>query len=115
MSGHVLQEHQYGLHFPDDASDVRPEVPFVGFPKPLPGDGERLARVSRRDEIHNSTPASAIEGGKVAPDRSLVQDAVLHSRDQERGSRGFPLHVADGAVSGYGEADPEFKPAESGT
>jgi hypothetical protein len=116
VSGHVLHEHKYGLHLRDDPGDVRPEVARIGGAELLPGDAERLARVSRRDEIHDSTPASTVEGGKVRPDRRLIQNAVLHSRDQERGCGSFPLHVAHGSVVGSeGQGEPELEAADPGT
>jgi hypothetical protein len=51
---------------------MRPEVSVVGVGLSLPGGAEGLAREARREKIHASTPASAIEGRKVVPDRRLM-------------------------------------------
>jgi hypothetical protein len=48
--------------------------------------------------FRSSAPRCAIEGEKVRPDRRRINRAVFHERDKLRGSRGFPLHVANGAV-----------------
>jgi len=67
-SGDVLKENESWLNLGNDAPDLGPEVALVGLSEPLPGDGMRLTREARSDEIHRSTPASAVEGGKVRPD-----------------------------------------------
>jgi hypothetical protein len=51
---------------------MRPEVSVVGVGLSLPGCGEGLTREARREEIHAATPASAIEGRKVVPERSRM-------------------------------------------
>jgi hypothetical protein len=51
---------------------MRPEVSAIVVGLSLPGCAEGLAGESRREEIHASTPASAVEGSKVVPDRSLM-------------------------------------------
>lgn len=61
------------------------------------GDGERLARVPGRDEIHAATPRAAVEGSQVSPDRSAIQGLCFHLR-HERGRRScFPFNVTYGA------------------
>jgi hypothetical protein len=112
----VLQEHDAGSHITNDGGDSGPEPALVLGATASAGDGPRLARESGRDEIHDSTPACAVEGSKVVPDRSRSQDSFRHARNQDCGGMGFPLHETDGAVVvSEGKVEAEFKPADSGT
>lgn len=97
---HVFQEDDPGSNVAKDSSDVGPQPSFILDTFLLPGHAERLTGESGMDEIHAATPASAVEGGKVVPDRRRTKDAFCHSRDQMRGDKGFPLHVTDGGVAG---------------
>lgn len=65
-----------------------------------PGDGQVLAREARNDEIHASAPCCAIEGEQVRPDRCRIKGSRFHKAGKLRGCRGFPLHVANGAMLG---------------
>ena len=114
MAGDVLEENKSSPAFPDDASHMRPEVARVVSAAATACGAERLARVSRNDEIHASTPRCAVEGGEVRPDRSLIHGAVLHTRDQDGGRVGFPLHETDGSCRGAGESDAEVESADAG-
>lgn len=62
------------------------------------GQREVLTRETGSDAIHAATPASAVEGEQVGPDRCLIQRAFLHARDQDAGCVSFPLNVDDGAM-----------------
>lgn len=94
---HVLQEDNSGLHLANDLGDGRPDPPLVLLALPLAGGAPRLARESRSDEIHDSTPRATVEGGKVAPDRNRFQEPVRHARCQYRGGMSLPLDVTDRA------------------
>lgn len=62
------------------------------------GDGQVLARESGNDAIHLAAPASSVEGGDVGPDRSRIQAAFFHTRNQDCCGVSFPLNVAHGAM-----------------
>ncbi len=112
----VFQKHERRPRPVDNPADVRPQVAIVFVSSLLTSDGERLTRVPRRDEIHDSTPAAAVEGCEVVPDRSLIQPPLPHARRQDCGGIGFPLDVTDGAVGvSEGKAEAEFEPAAAGT
>lgn len=70
----------------------------VGVALFLPGNTEWLAREAARDDIHDSTPRPAVEGGNAIPDRKRGKGAVLLTRDQDCGGRGFPFHANDSPV-----------------
>ena len=64
----VLQERESGSHLANDSDGVRPKVSFVIASAIFSGTGERLARESRSDDIHESTPWTTIEGAGIVPD-----------------------------------------------
>ena len=105
MTGDVFKEDPLGFAFGDDARDLRPEVARIAPAAPPSGDGERLARVARSEEIHDAAPRAAVEGAKVRPNRSRVQGAVCKTRRQEERSRRFDFHVADRASARQSESE----------
>jgi hypothetical protein len=115
MVGDVLEEAPLRFTFPDNAGDVWPQVPWV-FGCPLSSsDTERLAGIPCGEAIHPSTPAVAVKGSHVRPDRRLIQPPVFHARDKDTGGIAFPLDMTNGAGFRHGEAEAEFKAANPGT
>lgn len=109
MPADVLEEAESRFDLAHDAGDVGPEVSGVFLSELASGDGERLARIAAMDDIHRAAPRSAVEGGKVVPDRRAIQGRVFHPR-HERGRRvGFPLNVTHSSVSGVGEVQSEVE------
>jgi len=89
------------------------EEPIVADATSLAGVAVRLAWISGSDEMNAATPWSTVEGGKVRPDRRRIQLARFHARDKEAGSIGFPLHVSDGAMSGFSDGHAEPKSSDA--
>jgi hypothetical protein len=112
--GDVLDEDEGRLALTDDASDVRPEMARVVCPSHLAGDAEGLARVARREEIHDSTPRAAVEGSQIRPDRRLIQVSRRHARTQDFAGIGFDLHSADEASAWNRQSDSEVESGSSG-
>ena len=56
-----------------------------------------LARESRNDAIHGSSPLVCVKGGDIAPDRCCIQAAFLHASRKDAGRVSFPFNVSDGA------------------
>lgn len=92
---YVLSEETSRPDGGDDSKDVVEEPPIVVFAELLSGEAVGLARVSRSDAIHDSTPWIWIEGGDVAPDRSLMKVSAFHARNQKLGLVGPPLDQTD--------------------
>tara|TARA_Y100000593_G_scaffold59081_1_gene109545 strand:- start:193 stop:765 length:573 start_codon:yes stop_codon:yes gene_type:complete len=111
----VFQEDEARSSLTNDPVDLGPEVPRVVGSSSRPCDAERLARVARRYKIHDSTPRATVEGSQVRVDRSGWKVPRFHSRRQQRGDIGSPLHVTDGAVVGHGGRDSELEPPNPGT
>jgi hypothetical protein len=114
MMGDILEEDERWLHFADDAGDMRPEVARVVRTPALARDRERLARITRSDDIHRAAPRAAVEGGNVVPDNSLIQGRVFHPRHESGCGVGFPFDMAHSTISGDGDGEPEIEPACAG-
>lgn len=111
----VLAEETSRPALVDDAEDLIEQEAVVVGPQLEAGVGVRLAGVARSDAMNDATPRSSVEGGKVRPDRRVIQCPGRHTRDKNRGGIGFPLHVSDAARVGSGDADAEFESADPGT
>lgn len=115
MGADVLEEAPLGPALHEDAADLGPLPSRIGGSEPPAGVGFPGARVARSDDIHASTPASAVEGVEIVPDRSAIQGRVLHPGHESGRGIGFPLDVTDSAISGQGDVQPEFEASSPGT
>lgn len=115
MMGDILEEHEGRFDLVDDAGDMRPEVARIVRTPALSRDRERLARITRSDDVHRAAPRAAIEGSNVVPDNSLIQGRVLHPRHESGCGEGFPFDMAHSTISGDGDGKPEVEPACTGT
>lgn len=114
MMGDILEEDERRLDLANDAGDMRPEVAWVVSTPAFPRDGERLARIACRDDIHRAAPRSAVEGSNVVPDNSLIQGRVFHPRHESGCGEGFPFDIAHSTISGDGDGKPEVEAACAG-
>lgn len=57
----VFKEHEVGSYVANNSRDVRPEPAIIVNPAAGAGRAPRLAGEASRDEIHATTPASAVE------------------------------------------------------
>ena len=115
MVGDVLEKAPLGLTLAGDTGDVWPEVAGVIGSAFFPCDAERLAGIASRDAIHCSTPAFAVEGSYVRPDRRRIQPSCFHMRNKEAGNIGFPLDITNGTGIRNGETQAKLKPPSAGT
>lgn len=115
MAFDVLEEAPFRVDVGNDAPDARPKVAGVIFPEPPSGEAEGLAGVTPSEDMNAATPRAAVEGGNVVPDRSLIQGRVCHPRHENGRREGFPLDVTNSAISGFGDVQSEFEPADAGT
>lgn len=110
---HIFQPDDTRLYFAKNSDDVGPEPPVIVNTLPVASCAPWLAGKTGSDAIHAVTPASAIEGGNVVPDRRRMKDPFFYTRHQPRTSKGFPLHVHEGAVVGHGELEAEFEASKA--
>ena len=64
---------------------------------------EWLARVSRSERIHDSTPRSAVEGLQTRPYRRFIQATRFHCLSQDFDGSGFVFHTTDCANASESE------------
>ena len=69
MMGDVFEEDERRFDLSDDAGNMGPEMSWILSAETLACQRERLARISRREDVHCAAPRAAVEGGKVRPDR----------------------------------------------
>jgi hypothetical protein len=94
---HVFQEHEPRSNFANDAEGVRPEVAFIEFTDVRTCGTPGLTWEARSDDIHDSTPRSAIEGSDVVPDWEQVQQAVPLASEEHFSAIRLFFHGADGS------------------
>jgi hypothetical protein len=111
MIGDILEEDEGRLNLANDARDMRPEVARVFAAEPSACNGERLARITRSDDVHRAAPWAAVEAGNVVPDRHAIQGRVFHPRHESGCGEGFPFDMAHSTISGDGDGKPEVEPA----
>ena len=115
-SGHVLQEHEPGLHRANDSDDVRPDPSLIRLGEFLSGGGDGLAGESGSDEIHFSAVEVAREGSQIVPYRSRIQERLLHPCHDNARRVCVPLNVTHTpAPSPGGEMSPQLEASDSGT
>ena len=115
MVGYIFKEAEAWLDDADNIADAWPEVSGIGFGLFTSGDGKWLARITRSDDIHASTPRRWIEGSKVRPDRRCIHGLIFHARSKDAGRIGFPLDITNGSAFRQREFKAKLKPACAGT
>jgi len=115
MMGDILEEDEGWLALADDAGDMRPEVARILRPEAFACHRERLARISRSDDVHRAAPWAAVEAGNIVPDRRAIQGRVFHPRHESGCGEGFPFDMAHSSISGDGDGEPKVDAASSGT
>lgn len=114
MAGDVFADENRCPCLIEQSGDVGPEMPGVVHTQSLTGHAEGLTGPRRSDAIHCATPASAVEGADVRPDRSLVKTPIFHARRQNEGCRNVDLHMADDASAWKHSGDGEVGAAGAG-
>jgi hypothetical protein len=112
-SWNVLEKDKARLNVGNDSEDVSPDEPVVVHAESPAGETDGLAWESRTDEIHRSTPRSAIEGANVIPDWSKVKGIVFHAGSEDRCREGGVFDIADGSDIG-GESQSQVESADTG-
>ena len=59
--------------------------------------------------MNSTTPRSAVEGSKVAPDRRLTQGLVRHPRHESGRSVAFPLDETNSSISRLCDVEAEVE------
>jgi hypothetical protein len=110
----VFEEDPRRLRLAHDARDVRPEVARIVRAALVAGDRERLARITRSDEVHDSTPRAAVEGCEIVPNRRVAQGRVVHPGHECGRRMGVSLDITHSAGSRLGDVEAEIEAAVAG-
>ena len=84
---------------PNSICDPRPEVARVFFSCSLASGRERLARVSRNENVHQSVKRLVWEGFKIAPNRCCIQESRFHLTDEIGLSEPLKFTICKGSHS----------------
>lgn len=114
MMGDIFEEHEGRLDLANDPRNVGPEVPRVVRAPAFARDRERLARISRSNDVHRAAPRAAVEAGNIVPDRCRIQGRLFHPCHENGCGVGFPFDMAHSSISGHGDGEPEVEPACAG-
>ena len=114
MMGDILKKDEGRLNLADDAGDMRPKVTRIVRAAALARDGERLARIASREDIHRAAPWFAVETGNVVPDRRAIQGRVFHPRHDNGCGEGFPFDMAHSTISGDSDGEPKVDSTSAG-
>ena len=96
----VLHEHVSRSYLTHDAGHFSPEPrPFSFDAGSLSGTGDVLARESARDDIHESSPGSPVEGLDIVPDWEEGEQSIPLSLEEDLLAVGLKLNGTDGAPS----------------
>jgi hypothetical protein len=69
MVADVFEKAELRSDFPNNPSDIWPEVTWVVSASLFTSDRPRLAGITANDAIHSSTPRAAVEGSQIRPHR----------------------------------------------
>jgi hypothetical protein len=78
VAGDVLEKGERGSGFDQDSGNVRPQMPRVFLALTFAGNGEGLAGIPGRDQIHTAEQRAAVEGSKIRPHRRRIQPPFFH-------------------------------------
>lgn len=115
MSFDVLEETPLRLDLPDDAGNVRPQMPGIGGSSAHAGEGEGLTGITGSEDMNPAAPWAAVEGSHVIPDRRVIQDLVFHPGHEGRRSECFPLDETNSSISGFRDVEAKLQAANAGT
>lgn len=110
----ILQKDPLGFHLTNDTRDIRPDPPRIGDSGTGTGGGPGLTWESRCDDIHRSTPSSAVEGSNLIPNRCLVQSLVRHPRHDNGRRVAVAFDITHNSGAGDRETDPEVETSDPG-
>ncbi|WP_246676234.1 hypothetical protein [Mesorhizobium sp. B2-3-2] len=74
----VFDEDEPRAGLDDDAAGRRPEIALVEASPLFAGKTMTLARDAANEAVHASTPAEAVEGLGITPNRSRMQESRFH-------------------------------------
>lgn len=111
--GDVFEEHPRSSAVGDDAPELGPQPSFVLGAELVSGAAVPLARDARKDEIHEATELSAVEGFQIVPHRTRSHGALDHAMAEDGCCVCTPLDSTHNAKSGQSNGSPELQSSAS--
>lgn len=109
-AGDVFQDDEAGSKKANAGGDLRPDPAFVLDAVARTGHAVRLARETRREDVHQSAKLAPWEGCEIAcENRRRLQGLIFHPLQEERRGAGFPLDVAHNTSSAEGDVNAEIE------
>ena len=109
VTGDVFEKDPFGGTFPDDAGDLRPEVPRVICTTALSGCAEGLAGISGEDDVKGTSEGPGIEAAQIIPDWRGCEVACALGSGENGSGIGLPFDKCPGVKPGFCEHDAQIK------
>ena len=109
MTCDVFEKDPFGAAFPDDAGDLGPEVPGIVGPTALSGSTERLAGISREDDVEGPTKDPGFEAAEIIPYRGRSEVSGALGCDEDASGIAFPLDEGPGVKPGFGQHEAQIQ------
>ena len=109
MTGDVFEENPFGRTFPDDTSDLGPEVPRIVGTTTLARGAEGLTGVSGEDDVESTAEGLGIECPQIIPDWRGGEITSALGRDEDGAGVIFPLDEGAGMKSGFGKHEAQIQ------
>jgi hypothetical protein len=105
----VFEEDPFGLAFPDNPGDLRPEVAGIVGTTALSGGTERLAGISCEHDVEGAAKGPGIETAQIIPDWRGCEVSGALGGDEDGAWVSFPLDKGAGVEAGLGEHDAQIQ------
>ncbi|MDP3229728.1 MAG: hypothetical protein Q8N13_17410 [Acidovorax sp.] len=109
VTGYVFKKDPSGAAFPDDTSDVGPEVAGIIGATAFASGAEGLAGISGEDDVEGAAKGTGIKAAKIIPDRGRGEVACALGRDEDSSGPILPLDEGAGVIAGFGEHEAQIK------
>lgn len=103
VPGDVLKEYPFGLAFPNDASDVGPEMAGIVGTAAFSSRAEGLAGISGEHDVESTAKGSGIEAAQIVPNRGGSKISRALGRDEDSSRPILPLDKGAGVIDWFGQ------------
>jgi hypothetical protein len=109
VAGHVFEKDPCGGAFPDDAGNLRPEVPGIVGTLAFASGTEGLAGISGEDDVECATENPSIEAAEIIPDWGRGEVSLALGGDENSSGPVLPLDKSACVIAGFGQYEAQIK------